>query len=105
MLPKSVAQNDSIMSTAVEDDVKMISWKGNEKRILAYPVDYDKQFNITCTYPSKLSEKETSDSSSAAVCGMKLPILLPPATSQTLTFSPHSIQPENHLRRRPEHLQ
>ena len=71
MLPKSVAQSDSIMSPAVEDDVHMISWKGNDKRILVYPVDFDQQFNVTCTYPSSLFNRQTSNDS-AAVVGMKI---------------------------------
>lgn len=69
MLPKSVAQSDSIMSTIVKDDVHMMSWKGNDKRILLYPVDYDKQFNVVCTYPSELSNQQTSNNDSAAVFG------------------------------------
>lgn len=56
MLSKSVAKEDSIMSAVVDDDDShMFSWKGNDKRILVYPVDYDRQFNVTCTYPSNLS--------------------------------------------------
>lgn len=44
------------MSAVVDDDDShMFSWKGNDKRILVYPVDYDRQFNVTCTYPSNLS--------------------------------------------------
>ena len=75
MVPKSTAQNDSVMSPAVKDDVHMISWKGNNKRILVYPVDYDQQFNVTCTYPSNLSIKQTSSDNSAAVIGMWMPSL------------------------------
>ena len=71
MLSKPVAQNDKIMSTVISDDVPMISWKGNGKRILVYPVDYDRQFNVTCTYPSDLTKQQTSDGDTAAVVGMK----------------------------------
>ena len=70
MVPKSIAQNDSVMSPAVKDDVHMISWKGNNKRILVYPVDYDQQFNVTCTYPSNFSIKQTSNDNSATAVGM-----------------------------------
>ena len=75
MVPKSTAQNDSVMSPAVKDDVHMISWKGNNKRLLVYPVDYDQQFNVTCTYPSNLSIKQTSGDNSAAVVGKWMPSL------------------------------
>lgn len=71
------------MSGAIEDDVHMISWKGNNKRILVYPVDHDRQFNVTCTYPSNLSSRQTSNNNSAAVIGMKIP-----------AFSPHLNYPE-----------
>ena len=69
MVPKSIAQNDSVMSPAVKDDVHMIAWKGENKRILAYPVDYDQQFGVTCTYPSNISTKQTSNDNSAALVG------------------------------------
>ena len=70
MIPKSIAQNDSVMSPAVKDDIHMISWKGNNKRILVYPVDFDQQFNVTCTYPSNTSNKQISNDNSAAAVGM-----------------------------------
>ena len=70
MLPTSVVRNDDIISPIIDDKAYMFSWKGNEKRILAYPVDYDKLLNITCTYPSKLSKQQISDDKSAAAVGM-----------------------------------
>ena len=70
MLPRSVVESDSILSPAVEDDVHMFSWKGTDKRILVYPVDYDQQFSVTCTFPSALAKKQTSDENSAAAVGM-----------------------------------
>lgn len=48
MLPESIVQSESIASAAVEDNVHMFSCKGNESRILVYPVDYELQINITC---------------------------------------------------------
>ena len=72
MLPKSIVQSDSIASAAVEDNVHMFSWKGNEKRILVYPVDYDRPFNITCTYPSSLADRQTSEGNSATAVGMQI---------------------------------
>ena len=94
MVPKSVARSDSIMSAAVQDDVHMISWKGNGKRILAYPVDYDRQFNVTCSYPSHLSNKQASDDKSAAVVGMYTPALAPLSACTKVTYHPvqHTIR-------------
>lgn len=57
MLPDSIVQSDSIASTAVEDNVHMFSCKGNERRILVYPVDYELQLNITCAYPSSPADR------------------------------------------------
>lgn len=72
MLPEAVAQRDSILSTAVSDDVLMLSWKGNDRRVLV-PVDYDNQFNVTCTYPSNVfNQRTSSDNSAAAICTMTL---------------------------------
>ncbi|KAF6236922.1 hypothetical protein HO173_005213 [Letharia columbiana] len=65
MLPEAVAQRDIILSTAVSDDVLMLSWKGNDKRVLV-PVDYDNQFNVTCTYPSNVFNQQTFSNNSAA---------------------------------------
>lgn len=100
MLPKSVAQNDGIMSSAVSNDVHMISWKGNDKRILVYPVDYDQQFNVTCTYPSDLSNQQTSNNGSAAVVGMNTLVLDLFLMSLILICSLCSLQPKNLSRRR-----
>ena len=82
------------MSAAVEDDVHMISWKGNNKRILVYPVDYDQQFNVTCTYPSDLSNKQTSNDSSATAVGKRISAL-PPLVYLKLTLWLGSIQSKN----------
>lgn len=91
MLSKSVAQSDSIMSGAIEDDVHMISWKGLDKRILMYPVDNDRQFNVTCTYPSNLSSRQTSNNDSTAVIGMKIPAWSPHLNYHGLMLSSRSI--------------
>ena len=103
MVPKSVAQNDRIMSAAISDDVHMVSWKGHGKRILVYPVDYDQQFNITCTYPSTLSNKQTSDISSAAAVGMN-GLASNLFLSTVLTTFPCSVQSKNFFRGRPSNL-
>lgn len=70
MLPKALARNDSIMSAAMSDDIHMYSWKGNEKRILMYPVDYDTKFNLVATFPSKLLNQQASNDDSATAVGM-----------------------------------
>lgn len=72
MLPVSNVQSDSIASAAVEDNVHMFSCKGNEKRILVYPVDYDRQFNITCAYPCSLADRQTSKGKSATTISIQI---------------------------------
>ena len=69
MVPRSLVQNDSVMSPVVNDDFRMFTWAGHGKRILVYPVDYNKQFNVTCTHPEHLSDTETSNDDSAAAIG------------------------------------
>ena len=73
MIPTALARSDKIMSAAMSDDVHMYSWKGNQKRILMYPVDYDTQFNLTATFPSKLFNQQASNENSATVVGMYPP--------------------------------
>ena len=93
------------MSPTVRDDVHMISWNGNNKRILAYPVDHDQQFNVACTYPSNLSIKQPSNDNSAAVVGTWMPSLSELSGCQKLTLLLGSIQPKDLFRRRSQHIQ
>lgn len=104
MVPKSVAQNDSVMSTVISDDAHMVSWAGHGKRILLYPVDNDRQLNITCTYPSTLSNKQTSNINSAAAVGMNGVTLKVSSITPVLTTLLCSVQSKNILRRRPSNL-
>ena len=67
MIPKDVAQNDSVMKSVFTTNARFVCWSGQNKRILVYPVDYDRQYNITCTHPQELSDKDTSGDDAAAV--------------------------------------
>jgi salicylate hydroxylase len=66
MVSKDDLLKDKITSEVVKEDSRMIAWVGNNKRILAYPVDFGKQYNITCTHSEELSDKETVDSTDDA---------------------------------------
>ena len=57
MLPTSVVQSDADLSKLVNDKYRMASWSGGSKRILVYPVDYGRQYNLVCTHPEDLSDK------------------------------------------------
>ena len=92
MLQESIVQSDRIASAAVEDNVHMFSCKGNERRILVYPVDYELQFNITCAYPSSLADRQTSEGNSATAVGMQILTPYPLLKYQMLTLWPCSIQ-------------
>lgn len=65
MVSRAQVQNDSVISPVVTGDIYVYTWTGHEKRILMYPVDFNQQFNITCTYPKELSGQKTSDSETA----------------------------------------
>ncbi|KAL8710431.1 MAG: hypothetical protein Q9220_005032 [cf. Caloplaca sp. 1 TL-2023] len=70
MVSKEAAQKDPVMSSIVSDDARMLSWTGgteNSKRIIVYPVDFDRQFNINCTHPQELSDKEASGSDAETI--------------------------------------
>ena len=57
------------MSPVVNEEFRMFAWRGQGKDILVYPVDYDKQFNVTCTHPEQLSDKEVSEDDPVAAVG------------------------------------
>ncbi|KAL8809325.1 MAG: hypothetical protein Q9200_003509, partial [Gallowayella weberi] len=57
MVSRAAAEADPDLSAAISR-YRMLSWFGNNRRILVYPVDYDRQFNITCTHPQELSDQE-----------------------------------------------
>ena len=54
MLSKYQVENNSIASSIVNDNVRMVTWAGNKEKILVYPVDYWNQYTITCTHPEHL---------------------------------------------------
>ena len=91
MVPRAVVEKDEILSSKMDADVRMFSWVGNGKRILVYPVDYDRQFNVTCTHPEHLSDGETKDEDKDEAIG-KFLIQLDWLCSHLLTLSPYSIQ-------------
>ncbi|KAL8693269.1 MAG: hypothetical protein Q9218_001870 [Villophora microphyllina] len=67
MVSKPICQKDKLMSSIISNDTHFMSWGGDDRRILVYPVNYDKQFNITCTHPKEMSEKEGAGGEAAAV--------------------------------------
>jgi salicylate hydroxylase len=46
MVPKSTLKEGEIMSSLVDDNTHMSTYKGNDKRILLYPVDFDLQCHL-----------------------------------------------------------
>ena len=104
MIPKSVMKRDQIMSNMVDNDAHMFSWKGEDKRILVYPVDYDQQYSVTCTYPSSLSNLHQIDENLATAVGMctRAPDSL--HSFPKLTCSRHSIQSKDLFERRSQHI-
>ncbi len=90
MLSKNQVENDSVASSIVNDNVRMVTWTGDKEKIIVYPVDYGKQYNITCTHPEYLSDRETSEDNSAAAIGETNPILS--CVSVTATSEQHTIR-------------
>ncbi|KAL8818266.1 MAG: hypothetical protein Q9223_003066, partial [Gallowayella weberi] len=66
MVSRAAAEADPDLSAAISR-YRMLSWFGNNRRILVYPVDYDRQFNITCTHPQELSDQEAQGDESENV--------------------------------------
>ena len=69
MLSKADVLRDPVLSTAISDEFRMFTWSSKDKRILVYPVDFDRQLNVTCTHPAHLSDKETASGDSEAAIG------------------------------------
>ncbi|KAL8667044.1 MAG: hypothetical protein Q9202_000966 [Teloschistes flavicans] len=67
MVSKPICQKDELMSSIISNDTHFLSWGADERRILVYPVNYNKQLNITCTHPKHLSEKEGAGDDASAV--------------------------------------
>lgn len=67
MVSKPICQKDKLLSSIISDDTHFLSWGADERRILVYPVNYDKQLNITCTHPKHMSEKEGAGDDASAV--------------------------------------
>ena len=83
------------MSAMMDDDAHMFSWKGDGKRIIVYPVDYDQQYSVTCTYPSTLSNLRKIDGNTATAVGMYIRALYSFVSYPKLTCLPSSIQSKN----------
>ncbi|KAL9584758.1 MAG: hypothetical protein Q9212_001923 [Teloschistes hypoglaucus] len=67
MVAKPICQKDKLLSSIISDDTHFLSWGDDKRRILVYPVNYDKQLNITCTHPKHMSEKEGAGDDASAV--------------------------------------
>ena len=77
MLSKPLVQNDPVMSSLVREDRNMFTWtgQGSRKRIIVYPVDFDRQYNVVVTHPQELSDKEANGHNEEAAIGMYKPPL------------------------------
>ncbi len=61
MIPKEDVIKDDVTSALFKQDTTMVTWSGNRKMILVYPVDFGKQLNVVCTHPEELSDKQAQD--------------------------------------------
>ncbi|ORY59582.1 uncharacterized protein BCR38DRAFT_59707 [Pseudomassariella vexata] len=66
MLSTYTLLSDPIVSRMIDDSFKMLSWNDQQdKRIVAYAVDFDRSWIFTCTHPEQLSLQQTSEGSQA----------------------------------------
>lgn len=68
-MPKKSILEDPVASQLVNDEFRMFSFRGNDKAIIVYPVDYDRQFNFNCTHPEELSRAATEGGDIAEAVG------------------------------------
>ncbi|KAL6714233.1 hypothetical protein ACLMJK_007656 [Lecanora helva] len=68
MIPRSAVQGDASLLSLVEE-ANMFTWRGNGsedgKQIIVYPVDFEEQINVVCTYDRHLTAEETSNADDA----------------------------------------
>jgi hypothetical protein len=68
-IPTSAALNDPVASRVISDDFRMFTFNGDQKRIIAYAVDYAQQLNFNCTHPVEMSSQQTSGGENADAIG------------------------------------
>lgn len=66
-VPKALAQEDPLLSSAVTDDAAMLVWNGGDTMMIVYQVDYGRLLNVTLSHPARRSNKETQEGDSAAL--------------------------------------
>ena len=77
-VPKQTILADSVTSGLVDGDYKMFTWKGDEKRIIAYAVDGDRLFNFNATHAADMSKLETFSAECNGEDAVGKPVLLLP---------------------------
>ena len=68
----------------------MLTWASQDKQILLYPVDFDKQINVTCTHPVHLSDHDMRNEDNEAAIGMICRV-----SGRTKADSVYSLQSES----------
>ena len=49
------------MNGMIDENTSLISWSGEDKKIIVYPVDFDRQLNAVCTHPQELSDTKNEE--------------------------------------------
>lgn len=65
MIPYQAIQDDPVTSHMMSDKIRMVGFRAEDRLIGGYAVDYGRQFNLVCTHPEALSNRETSSGSDA----------------------------------------
>lgn len=56
MVPADEVHSNPLLSPLINETCNLASWKAGDKRILLYPVDFGRQYNLVCTHPEDLSD-------------------------------------------------
>ncbi|OTA92531.1 hypothetical protein M434DRAFT_31786 [Hypoxylon sp. CO27-5] len=68
-LPLRAILGDPTTSGAINDELRLLSWHGDDKIIIGYVVDHGRLFNIVCAHSEELSNGETSSGDDAENTG------------------------------------
>lgn len=66
-IPTSVIQNDEVLSNLFTKDFRFNSWFGNKKGLVAYPIDFDREYAVACAHPAHLSDNAAIQNEAEAV--------------------------------------
>ena len=61
LVPREIALRDPLTAQFASRDGQLIIWYGQDRRVILYPCDSNKQLNFVCIHPKEESETGGAD--------------------------------------------